>query len=728
MSDTKNNSPQTTVPNEDPSHHSSSKKMKMGILAYTQSTINSTYKLLESVDLLSSYEVFTRELANVTQIECDIAIVAFSKAQGTIDDFASDCASLKLVHRVPIVLALVAPSRKEEVQHHRDKFAVDSIVYIPIPPEKLQKIIRDHTVALQLKPPKRRVGSALRQTPKQLGQLLVENDIISPMQLKTALEHQKKTDMRLGEALVDLGYIENEQKNYYLASQLGVDTATPSQYSSANTDVVALVPEVIARNYGCVALEKKDNTLVVAMQDVMNLELLDRLRDVTEMTIKPVLGNKEDIEASIERYYREIASQHDASQLTADLTDDIEYVQKEEEEVDLEKMEASGSEMGIIKLVNMLLSNAVKERASDIHIEPQEKKLVIRYRIDGELRKVMSPPLKSHQAIITRIKILSDLDIAERRLPQDGRMVVKLKNREIDVRVSILPSVFGEKAVLRILDKEAFDIGVQNLGFSERSMQLFNENITKPYGMIIVTGPTGSGKSTTLYSAIQSIRDETKNIITTEDPVEFHMNGITQVQILPKIGLTFAAALRSILRQDPDVVLIGEIRDSETADIAIKMALTGHLVFSTLHTNDACSTIARLVDIGVPPLLLGSSLNLVIAQRLVRTICSHCKTEYEPEQELLDQLNFHPEPGTKFYKGEGCVNCNGTGYRGRTALFEMLDVSKSIKRMIIQNTSSVQIQEQAEKEGMRTLRGAGIRKVLEGETTIEQVIAVTTEI
>lgn len=340
----------------------------------------------------------------------------------------------------------------------------------------------------------------------------------------------------------------------------------------------------------------------------------------------------------------------------------------------------------------------------------------------------MSPPKNSHSAIITRIKILSNLDIAERRLPQDGRMVVKMGHREIDIRVSILPSVYGEKAVLRILDKEAFDINVKNLGFSEKNMEAFTTNINKPHGMIIVTGPTGSGKSTTLYSAIQTIKNVTKNIVTVEDPVEFHISGVTQVHVRSNIGLTFASSLRSILRQDPDIILIGEVRDAETADIAIKMALTGHLVFSTIHTNDAASSIARFIDIGVPPLLLGSSLNLIIAQRLIRKICTKCKMEYSPEKELIEQLGLEKKTELKFYKGEGCVKCNGTGYSGRMGIFEMINVTKDIKKLILRNTSTIEIQEQAEKEGMHTLRASGIQAVLAGETTIEQVIAATTEI
>jgi type IV pilus assembly protein PilB len=465
----------------------------------------------------------------------------------------------------------------------------------------------------------------------------------------------------------------------------------------------------------------------VAMTDVRDLKLLDHLRDLTDMTINPILGSSEDIKTSIERYYRDISSQNDATNLIADFETDVQYIQDQREDISVEEAVAAGAELGIIKLVNMLIVNAVRDKASDVHIEPMENYLVVRYRIDGDLRRVMSPPRKSHQAIITRIKILANLDIAERRLPHDGRMVVKMGHKEIDIRVSILPTVFGEKAVLRILDKEAFERNISNLGFDESNIEIFRSHITRPYGMIIVTGPTGSGKSTTLYSAIQTIKNVKRNIITVEDPVEYNIDGVSQLHVNTKIGLTFATALRSILRQDPDIILIGEIRDDETADIAVKMALTGHLVFSTLHTNDAAGAVARFVDMNIPPLLLGSSLNLIIAQRLVRKICPKCKVQYKPEQELMEQLGIDDSPDLIFYKGKGCVICNGTGYSGRIGIFEMIEVSKSIKRLILKNRSTQKINETAKIEGMKTLRQSGIEKVLLGITTIEQVIAVTSD-
>jgi type IV pilus assembly protein PilB len=665
--------------------------------------------------------------AHIEQLWCDMVCVLFDPTTD-MNQFSQDLATLKLVRKIPIVLALIFDEDRVLIEQNKFEIAADYLVYLPLVPDQFSKTIMMHVVTIRLT--KQREGSRAEfgRSLHALGEILVQNRLINSLQLKKALDHQKHTGKRLGDALVELGYIDEDQKLHFLSFQLGVPVATARQYAGADLNIIALIPEHVARRYNCIALEKAENELRVAMTDVLDLRLLDTLRDITELTIKPMLGKLDDITTSIERFYRDISSHKDASNLLADLDDRVEYVQDRQEEINLEEIAAAGAELGIIKLVNMLVANGVRDRASDIHIEPMEKELIVRYRIDGDLRRVMSPPKHSHQPIITRIKILSNLDIAERRLPQDGRMVVKMGKREVDIRVSVLPTIFGEKAVLRILDKDAFEKSVTNLGFNTHDLSVFKSQITKPYGMIIVTGPTGSGKSTTLYSAIQAIKNVTKNIITVEDPVEFHMDGINQVHVINKIGLTFGGALRSILRQDPDIVLIGEIRDEETADIAIKMALTGHLVFSTLHTNDAASSIARFVDIGIPPLLLSSSLNLIIAQRLVRRVCSKCKIEYAPTDELLDQLNLKGSSQYKFFRGEGCVSCNGSGYSGRIGIFEMLVMSKEIRKLILRNAPTLEIQALAEKEGMKTLRQSGIHLALQGETTIEQIIAATTEI
>jgi type IV pilus assembly protein PilB len=660
--------------------------------------------------------------------DCELAFAVLDSAEN-IKKFKHDLAQLKLVKKIPIVVAVADESLRTVVDENRLDIAADDFLFLPLHEELFKKSVRTHVVACKLSQQKNAAHMDSTRVTVALGQLLVENQLIDAMQLKKALDYQKNSGQRLGDTLVELGYIDEDQKLHFLSGQLKVPMATARQYAGADLNDIALIPEHIARRHRCIALEKSAKELIVAMVDVLDLRLLDSLRDATDLTIKPVLGKADEIMTSIDRAYQDIASQKDASTLMADLDEDIEFIEEaKEEDIDLEEMQAAGAELGIIKMVNIILANAVRDKASDIHIEPMEKELFVRYRIDGDLRKVLSPPKRSHQAIITRIKILSNLDIAERRVPQDGRMVVKIGHREVDVRVSVLPTIFGEKVVLRILDKEAFEKSITNLGFTSYDEEIFRQQIAKPYGMIIVTGPTGSGKSTTLYSALQSIKNVTRNIITVEDPVEFHMEAINQVHVNTKIGLTFGSALRSILRQDPDVVLIGEIRDEETADIAIKMALTGHLVFSTLHTNDAASSVARFVDIGIPPLLLASSLNLIVAQRLVRRICRKCKTEFTPDIELVKQLGCNLPENTKFYRGEGCVTCNGTGFSGRIGIFELLAISKEIRKLILRNASTIEIQEQAELDGMKTLRQAGIEMALRGDTTIEQVIAATTEI
>jgi type IV pilus assembly protein PilB len=704
------------------------RRFRLALFAYNEYGVREAHALVNSTGLVTMFDLTWGDLAKHTAIECDIAITAFT-AYDDPERYISDTAALHIVRKIPAVFAMICKGGMDKIGTRHGEISASEVFDLPIHPQRLVKAIMTHTVSIRLKYEKSTVTpQQTRSRPKQLGEILVEHGLITPLQLAKALEYQKSTNMRLGDTLVSLGYIDEEQKTRFLASQLGVEVATAKQFSSADIDVVGLIPEHLAKRNNCIALEKDGNVLTVAMTDVLNLQLLDNLRDITDMTINPVLAPRNDIESSIERYYRDVSSQRDASDLVAEMDEDVEYIQESEDELNVEEAAAAGAEVGIVKLVNMIVANAIRDKASDIHIEPQDKELVVRCRVDGDMRRVMSPPKQSHQAMITRIKILSNLDIAERRIPQDGRMVVKTGRREVDIRVSILPTIFGEKAVMRILDKDAFEKSMGNLGFSERGTDIFKSQISKPYGMIVVTGPTGSGKSTTLYSAVQAVKSVTKNIITVEDPVEFHMEGINQVGVNTKAGLTFAAALRSILRQDPDIILIGEIRDSETADIAIKMALTGHLVFSTLHTNDAASTIARFIDIGIPPLLLASALNLIIAQRLIRRICRKCKMEYTPEPEVIEQLNLQHRKEIKFFKGEGCVSCNGSGYSGRVAIFEMLQLSKDIRKLVLKNEPTYMIHDQAIKEGMLSLRDAGIEKIIQGDTTMEQVIAATTEL
>jgi len=704
--------------------------LKTTLLAYRKETLAGFASVLKEADVGGFLNLFAGNYGRSDKIQCDIALCLFSPGDNA-ENFVHDLAALKLVAKVACVLAVATEGSLSQIQEIKSELAVDDILFLPLPPPELGKILRTYVASLRIEKKKRGGRADFARKLPALGSILVENGIITPLQLKKALDYQKETaGMRLGDTLVSLGYIDEFQKTHFLASQLGVPVATPKQFASADLNVVALIPERISREYHCIALERNGDELLVAMVDTSNLKLLDNLRDLTDLVIRPILGTVEDISVSIDRYYRDIASHRSASDLMADLATEVQYIKKVEDEMGVEEAASAGAELGIIKLVNMLIANAVRDKASDIHVEPMEKDLVVRYRIDGELRRVMSPPRHSHQAIITRIKILSDLNIAERRLPQDGRMVVKIGSKEVDVRVSIIPSIYGEKCVLRILDKEDYEKSMLNLGFGEHELKIFKENISKPYGMIVVTGPTGSGKSTTLYAALQQIKDVTTNIITVEDPVEYHMEGITQVPVNSAIGMGFATVLRSILRQDPDTILIGEIRDHETADIAIKMALTGHLVFSTLHTNDAASAIARFTDIGIPPLLLASSLNLIIAQRLVRRICPRCKVPYTPPPELVAELRLPVKDpaGIKFHMGEGCVACNGTGYSGRLGIFEMLTVSRDVRKLILKGAPTQDIADMAESEGMRNLRQAGINMVLRGDTTIEQVLAATTEI
>jgi type IV pilus assembly protein PilB len=704
------------------------KQVILALFSYSDSRLKEVAPLFNPLSADAALRFVKAGPAHRDQLWCDIVCVLYDPKVNA-ETYTQDVATLKLVRKIPIVLALAFETDRSVIEQNMVELAADAVVYLPLAPEQFAKTLMTHVASAKLNR-QREAGRAdvSRQKMLALGEILVQNKVITALQLKKGLDYQRQIGKRLGDALVELGFIDEDQKLNFLSQQLGVPVANAKQYASADLNVVALIPEHVARRYNCVALEKHDAELSVAMTDVLDLRLLDSLRDITELTIRPILGKLDEIATSIDRFYRDISSHKDASSLLHDLDENVEVVEDKQEEVNLDEMQAAGADLGIVKLVNMILANAVRDRASDIHIEPQENELIVRYRIDGDLRKAMSPPKQSHQAAVTRIKILSNLDIAERRLPQDGRMVVKMGKREVDIRVSILPTIFGEKVVMRILDKDAFEKSVTNLGFNEHDLAIFQKQITKPYGMIIVTGPTGSGKSTTLYSAIQAIKDVSTNIITVEDPVEFQMAGINQVHVNTKIGLTFASALRSILRQDPDVILIGEIRDNETADIAIKMALTGHLVFSTLHTNDAASTIARFVDIGIPPLLLASSLNLIIAQRLVRRICPKCKVEYDPPAELLEQLNLKKDESKKFYRGEGCVACNGVGYAGRIGIFEFLVISKEIRKMILRNMPTLEIAAQAEQEGMHTLRRSGIALALKGDTSIEQVIAATTEL
>jgi len=560
-------------------------------------------------------------------------------------------------------------------------------------------------------------------TNQRIGNILIEQGLITPPQLEEVLKMQSAGNKkRIGEILVELGTINREELFKVLQYIYETEYVDLSNYV-IDPEVISLIPEKVALQYRLIPLSINDNELVVAMANPLDVYAIDFLRGHTKIKkIKTMLAAEDDILSAINSYY-ELGEYKDIiEKLGTELTF------KEEEDENLQKLEAISKEAPIIQLVNMLIVQGVKDRASDIHIEPNERGLLIRFRIDGMLHDNRILPNKIKAAIISRVKILAKMDIAERRLPQDGRFQVKFGLREVDLRVSTIPTVFGEKVVLRILDKSKGLIELKNLGFLAEQLDQFKSIILKSYGIILLTGPTGSGKTTTLYAALNKVNSNEKNIITVEDPVEYKLNRVNQIQILPKIDLTFANALRSILRQDPDVIMVGEIRDAETAQIAVQAALTGHLVFSTLHTNDAASALTRLIDMGIEPFLISSSVIGVIAQRLVRVICEKCKEEYVPTEDILyglkikDRLNNDSK--IKLYRGKGCSFCKNTGYYGRISIYELIVLDEEIKSLIVTKASSNVINELALKNGMKTLKDSGIEKVLQGITTIEEVLRV----
>ena len=560
----------------------------------------------------------------------------------------------------------------------------------------------------------------------KLGQLLVSSGVISEKQLEEALKIQRKSDEKLGQILVTMGAVPDEDTVYeYLGKQLNIAYVKPSDIE-LNPEIVKLIPLDIAKKFNVIAIGKIKKTLIVALSDPRNIYVLDALKFITGYTIQPVICSESSIQKAIDELYQDKGN---LEEIIKDLGEEgLEIIESDQElsdEVDLQSMI---EDKPLVRLVDSILSEAISKKASDVHIETYEKKVRVRYRIDGELVEVSQIPFKYRAAIVSRVKIMADLDISERRLPQDGRIKVKLRGRAIDLRLSVLPTIFGEKVVMRILDPQSLMVDLTKLGFPEVALKSFSKAINLPYGMILVTGPTGSGKTTTLYSALKTISTPNVNIMTAEDPVEFNFEGINQVLVKSDIGLTFAASLRSFLRQDPDIIMVGEIRDLETAEIAIRAALTGHLVFSTLHTNDAPSTINRLVDMGIPEYLVASGTRLIMAQRMVRKICTRCKEEVENPEELLSHLGLAEEDlrGRRIYRGRGCATCNKSGYSGRTGLFEVMPVSSGIESMIVARAPEQEIREQAIKEGMMTLRVAAVEKLFNGITTVEEVLAVTT--
>lgn len=559
---------------------------------------------------------------------------------------------------------------------------------------------------------------------KSLGESLVEQKIVSEEQLKTAIKESEKDGEPLRKVLVKLGLVSEEDICNFFEEQLGIPRIDLRNYL-IDSKILALIPENLAKKYNLIPLFKTGDTLTIATADPLNVVAMDDIRIKTKSNIEPAVATETEVKNAINQYYGVGGSIEDVIKSIDMKTLAIE---EGKEEIEPEKLRNIAEEAPIIKLVNLIILQAIRDKASDIHVEPEEDSLHIRFRVDGILHDEATIPKQMQAAVLSRIKIMSDMNIATKRVPQDGRFRLNVEGGQIDMRVSSLPTLFGENIVMRLLDTTSILIGLERLGFDENNLQQFKSLIVKPHGIILVTGPTGSGKTTTLYSALNSINTPDKNIITVEDPIEYQLKMIRQSQINPKAGLTFATGLRSILRQDPDVIMVGEIRDLETAEISVQSALTGHLVFSTLHTNDAPGSLTRLIDMGVEPFLISSSVIGIIAQRLVRTICPSCKQAYTPSKEVIDDIGVPlPEGSLKFYRGTGCKACKNTGYKGRIGIFEMLMLDDKIRDMILAKTSSSQIKRFAQEAGMKTLREDGVAKVLAGVTTIDEVIRVTQE-
>ena len=560
-----------------------------------------------------------------------------------------------------------------------------------------------------------------------LGELLIREKVISPAQLADATEEIRRSGGKLGYALAQLGYLEEVHLVDFLSRQYGVPSVDLDGVD-VTEEVISMIPKEVAERHGLIPIDVQGSSIIVAMSDPSNIYAMDDIKFLTGFNVEAMVTTETSVKNALDRYYDDVDYEAMLGDIVGD--DELEYVNDElSQGINVEELEAQTELAPVVRLVNLLLVDAIKRGASDIHLEPYEKSFRVRYRIDGVLYEIMKPPLKLKNAITSRIKVMSELDIAERRLPQDGRIKLVLgKQKEVDFRVSVLPTLFGEKVVLRILDKSNLQLDMTKLGFEPLPLDSFKQAVHSPWGMVLVTGPTGSGKTTTLYSALSELNKPSENISTAEDPVEFNLEGINQVQQRESIGLNFAATLRSFLRQDPDIIMVGEIRDFETAEIAIKAALTGHLVLSTLHTNDAPSTINRLLNMGVEPFLVTASLNMVVAQRLVRAICSNCK-EIDPEATLekLIEIGVDEERANEaeVLKGMGCRKCTNTGFKGRRAVYEVMVCSDELKECILQGYSSMELKREAMRLGMQTLRASAINKLLDQQTTTSEVLRVT---
>ena len=562
----------------------------------------------------------------------------------------------------------------------------------------------------------------------KLGELLVREKLISLDQLKRAKDSQNKSGDRLGSILVKEGFIKEQEYTNFL-SKIYKTPAVDLSELELDPEISKLIPRDVCDKHCIIPINRAGNSIVVAMADPSNMYAIDDIKFLTGYNVEPVIASEIAIKGAIDKVFGTIEKQKQEGEMNSVMEELVaEIGGDDEEEMDTIDLEKASSAKPIIRLVNQILIDAIDRKASDIHVECYEKEFRVRFRVDGDLVEVVKPPMKVKMGLISRLKIMANLDIAEHRIPQDGRIKIKIKDgREMDFRVSVLPCVFGEKVVMRLLDKSNLQLDMTKLGFEEEQLKQFKEAIYQPYGMVLVTGPTGSGKTTTLYSALAELNKTTVNIMTAEDPVEYNIEGLNQIQMHEEIGLTFASALRSFLRQDPNVILVGEIRDLETAEIAIKAALTGQLVVSTLHTNDAPSSITRLINMGIEPFLVASSLNLIQAQRLVRTICKNCKEPVEVDKKYMIELGLTKEEAEAAtpMKGKGCEKCRGTGYKGRIGIYEILPITEDIRNAIIAGMSDIEIKHIAMKKGMKSLRQSALLKMAKGVTTVEEVVAVT---
>jgi type IV pilus assembly protein PilB len=570
----------------------------------------------------------------------------------------------------------------------------------------------------------------------RLAELLLKDKKITPTQLQEALTFQKTNGGKIGFVLVKLGFVKDEDITAMLSKQYGVPSINLAQFE-VDPAVIKLIPGETAQKYQIIPLSRSGATLTIAMTDPTNVFAMDDIKFMTGYNVEPVVASDGAVVDAIQKYYgvsqQQSASALDSVQKALDELPAEENVEilEEGDELDVGSLEKQSGETPVIRLVNLMLMSSIQKGASDIHIEPYEREFRVRFRIDGLLYTVMQPPLKFRDAIVSRIKIMAKLDIAEKRLPQDGRIKIRFQDggrtREIDFRVSCLPTLFGEKVVLRLLDREKLMLDMTKLGFEDQSLSKFDSAIKRPWGMVLVTGPTGSGKTNTLYSSISKLNTADTNIMTAEDPVEFNLPGINQVLVRDSIGLSFAATLRSFLRQDPNIILVGEIRDFETAEIAVKAALTGHLVLSTLHTNDAPSTISRLMNMGIEPFLVASSVNLICAQRLVRRLCGHCKQAHPAPPQALVDVGFTAEEAAHVvpHRHQGCEKCNNTGYKGRVGLYEVMEMTEELKELVLVGASAIELRRRAIDDGMITLRRSGLRKVMDGLTSVDEVVRET---